>query len=794
MATNNQVNYKLNFETKKAESDITALKVKIKKLEESMIDSDKRTREYKNSVAQLSTAKANLKLKIEEQTQAQNISNNAESEAAIVSDNSILAIQRKINILRQEMSVMDMSSKEFKVRAANMRQLTASMQQGSSATGIHAASAMELGRVFSDAPYGIRGVANNISQLASLMAQGARVTDAATGKMIGFSGAIKGLWKSLMGPLGILLAFQAAIAALEYFSTSTKEADESVDTLGENIGELVQTLDNLYIAQENVNLKVDEYIALAREKSKVDSITKKNIEEINELEEERDKIQEKQSEIQVRVNNATEEYNGIIDKSSEKAIKYKEAIQESQDEIDRFSEDLEENKVKIRSLYTSSAKALDNYNKKKKEANAFDKDTVAALQEEKKELEKKQKTLSKTSEAWKKYAADIKDVQDKIEAITGKKTKGAKKTAKKTEQIFKDSVLNMEDFVRKQQEKSAKIGEKDVMKRLEIDQKYERLSLAAKRTDFKTKEKLRFEQWTEKQAKRLGLSVEEFKQEESYLIELAELKQSFDNADTQYNAAKASLDITQKLETNEKKIKLEEEHQERLAKAKDKDNIVTGEASVDNAKGDFKKIDAERELLDIKEQQELSHIERLIDIRKKEGKAYEDLEVNKNTVKTKYTQANIKLDDSERKARLTTLSAVSDGIQSLGKLAGDNASAQKAIGVATATIDTYIGANKAFAVGGPAGFISGAAIIASGLANVMTIINTKIPNEKGGTGIGAGGTSFTPNFNVVGNSQTNQLADSIGGQVNEPSRAYVVYEDIQNATELNANAVESVGI
>ena len=41
------------------------------------------------------------------------------------------------------------------------------MQALTDNTGAASAAALELGRVISDAPYGIRGMANNVSQLAS---------------------------------------------------------------------------------------------------------------------------------------------------------------------------------------------------------------------------------------------------------------------------------------------------------------------------------------------------------------------------------------------------------------------------------------------------------------------------------------------------------------------------------------------------------------------------------------------------------------------------------------------------
>ncbi len=103
-----------------------------------------------------------------------------------------------------------------------------------------------------------------------------------------------------------------------------------------------------------------------------------------------------------------------------------------------------------------------------------------------------------------------------------------------------------------------------------------------------------------------------------------------------------------------------------------------------------------------------------------------------------------------------------------------------------------------------AGVIAGAAKgrvlknnIGAGLAiaNIWAESQGSSGDAGGGSGgSGGGGNSFNPNFNVVGNSETNQLAESIGGQVNQPNRAYVVYEDIENAGQLEANAVESVTI
>ena len=76
------------------------------------------------------------------------------------------------------------------------------------------------------------------------------------------------------------------------------------------------------------------------------------------------------------------------------------------------------------------------------------------------------------------------------------------------------------------------------------------------------------------------------------------------------------------------------------------------------------------------------------------------------------------------------LAAYSQLAGALSGLAGDN----KALAIAQSTIDTYAGATKAFAQGGVAGFVTGAAIIAAGLSNVRKILSTDVGGSGGGGG------------------------------------------------------------
>src|SRR5210317_1599951 len=86
-------------------------------------------------------------------------------------------------------------------------------------TGLAGATIVELGRTISDANYGIRGIANNLSQLSTLFVTLISTTGA-------FQNGIMALKNAFMGPLGIIVLFQIAIALLEKFSMEQEKAKD----------------------------------------------------------------------------------------------------------------------------------------------------------------------------------------------------------------------------------------------------------------------------------------------------------------------------------------------------------------------------------------------------------------------------------------------------------------------------------------------------------------------------------------------------------------------------------------
>jgi len=101
------------------------------------------------------------------------------------------------------------------------------------------------------------------------------------------------------------------------------------------------------------------------------------------------------------------------------------------------------------------------------------------------------------------------------------------------------------------------------------------------------------------------------------------------------------------------------------------------------------------------------------------------------------------------------------------------------------------------AQGGLFGPIAAAGVIASGLSTVQKIVSTKIPGVNDtvatpGLDTAVAAIEAPPDFNVVGASPINQIAQALNNQ--EPQRAFVVSGDVTTAQELDRNIITESGI
>ncbi len=173
-------------------------------------------------------------------------------------------------------------------------------------------------------------------------------------------------------------------------------------------------------------------------------------------------------------------------------------------------------------------------------------------------------------------------------------------------------------------------------------------------------------------------------------------------------------------------------------------------------------------------------------------KQQEDLE-------QQFADARVSIADAEFEAKMTAAMGYASALSDVSGVIGQETAAGKAMAVAASLINTYAsiaGQIRAFSEVGIPGYAIAQAIAtgAVGFANVKKIISTKVPNSSGGgaaASVGAAAaTPQAPSFNIIGATETSQLAEAVGSQTQEPVQAYVVANDITTAQSLENNIVE----
>jgi hypothetical protein len=235
------------------------------------------------------------------------------------------------------------------------------------------------------------------------------------------------------------------------------------------------------------------------------------------------------------------------------------------------------------------------------------------------------------------------------------------------------------------------------------------------------------------------------------------------------------------------------------AKFKEEDRLKAEEASKKAA--EKLALDKENDLLSFEEQRAV--------IAQSEALLLEDETINEkdrtDLLKT-YSDKRKEIDEGEKEAKIKTLDDTENALNQLSNIAGESTVAGKGFAIASATLNTYRGVSDALAATTVTPFetalkfINAAAILTNGLRNVKKIVSVKIPNAKGGGGTGGasspsgGAISQPPAFNVVGQGGTNQLAQVIGEQTQQPIQAYVVANDVTSAQSLQRNIQSEAGI
>lgn len=167
--------------------------------------------------------------------------------------------------------------------------------------------------------------------------------------------------------------------------------------------------------------------------------------------------------------------------------------------------------------------------------------------------------------------------------------------------------------------------------------------------------------------------------------------------------------------------------------------------------------------------------------------------------------AEIEIDRLKFEQKIAQANEASAVLSGLGALLGKQTAAGKALGIASALINTYVGVSEALKQPStlPSPFdyaakaVNVAGILAAGFKTVKAITSVKVPGGSGGGGnapsISASGggqaSAPAPSFNVVGNTGVNQIAQTLGNQ--QPIQAFVVGSQVTTQQALDRNLVNN---
>ena len=641
----------------------------------------------------------------------------------------IVATQVPVKELRKEFGNFAKEVEKVRFDKFNNSLKSTSKASGdfSKASGGATSAVLELGRVVQDAPYGLRGMANNITQLASQMAF-------ATKSAGSFGGALKQMGKAMLGPLGIVFAISAVVSIMEGMEGSSNKAKKAIDSLNETFGEEATKLMVLKDALNDSNISLE---------TKKELVSKANVDfkDLNISISDTGKLSEESAE---KIDLLSMSF---IKNAKARAIAkliQDEMVEQSKIEAQKAGENLKWYETAYYALINriggagaGLADALEADSKNQEEALKSSKDTIQKYLDM---LKKNDGELAKF-------------------LFGGNKKKKAKAKKKSEAEILDLYGVDTSDEARKKYiDKLSSLFDFESLK-----DKYE--------------EELRGLNF----AKQIGAITEsEYK---DYLDKMNE-KFSEDHIITGV-APKLNFELSPETQAS---IDAYNEMVKDMMIKKAELNDWSGYAETFSkglsAVSGF--IDAQFDAQLVTEQNKTNALNEELNNRL--------LNENLSAKERKSIQNEIARNDEELRKK-----------QNETKKKAFNT--QKAFNIAMAVVDTSSATMKAYASqlipGDPTSIIR--AKIAAGIAatfgalQVATIASQKFQPEAASTPIrtasGGGGSGGVGNrtfdFNLVGSSQGNQVAEAVQGQFDKPIKAYVVSKDITNQQQLDANTKSS---
>jgi hypothetical protein len=622
----------------------------------------------------------------------------------------------RVNGLKTSIEGLDKAVVKF---GKSARKTQGDLKNFESSAGIAGATVNEFGRLISDLPFGITAITNNLSQFGSMFS----ILATKTG---GARAAITSLMSTLSGPVGLLLAFQAAVAAIQFFEkeltnliSGNKELEEATKLSTIAIREQTKAIKENDDARLKSNARLSFSIKLAKE------FLKDIREGINSFEEEDIK----------RAENAFLALSKILTDANLKDAKFitdqklgleqRLQIAQSLVSIQRLSLQIAEEEDQLKEAII----------KKDIEMSSFSKERLLTLNGQKKALEDQVKILSTPV-----MLSPEKDKKQKKEKEERLKFPAIK--------IPKDEFGPQLDRFRKAFSLA-----------LKIEDEYNLKSIAGE--ENRAKEVVRLRR-IENERKLALLETEKSRLERNGV---------------------STIGVDQEIANKRKEIDLQVyEDSKEINRARIRDNQEVAEAILFGLNSITGFIDTE--------------FQRQLDIEQNKTTA-----IN-NELRKRLDNENISKD--ERKNIQDQIAKNDEALRlKQEKIEKKRFQMNKAANIATATINTYLAATDVLArekLGVVGKIAAMTLVIGAGLLQVAAIARQQFVSSAStaggafsGSSGGLGGVQ-APDFNIVGQSPSNQIAAAVQGQFQQPIKAYVVSKDVSTAQEMDRNIIGSASL
>ena len=776
-----KIKYTISVELAQSQAKVNKLKNSVKELNDAIHIGDGRTKKNKKLKDQLIKTEERLTKATQRHTQA--VTKNAGA-----SQNSLFAINKQIQALQAENRLLDMNSQKFKDNSASIAQHANKMNKATGATGAASSATMELSRVVSDAPYGIRGVANNLSQFTSQMFYASQAAG-------GLGNALKDMGKLMLGPLGIVFAITTVISIMDYMSQQTDKTKKAINALAEATASGGTNLRILKQAIEDGTMTVEE-------QNKALAAANEEYEDLNlKVDENRQLTDDSVAALDAKV---------IVLQKIAKAMALQSLIEEQYAKQLPLQAKQAELNASADRKEIAAVKALSTATKESAGSSAL------ASAQRARSAATDNENLSKEIDKEIDRLVSLGTAEDLIDEMLGGTKKSTKKPTDPDNNLGKSMAggsLDMNKTNDKNRQKELLSVIRNEEEKQLIRDQFAQKALKSTKDNFDRAQLLRRDNFIKAQElRKVNNADDEFIQKDAdRLIEEANEthNQTMLQSDETYNEAKKILEETQDTATFNRQQKRESEAVDRnlrmqAMQAEADAYVKEGRFTVKKDLYEIERAQALQEQDILRARYEALEIDSDERLRLEEQHSKRDLEI-----KTDAAKREQEIEQAKANFRDKMLGHIGAGLGAASKLFKKNSAEAKIFALAEIAVGTAKGlingldiAQKTSKGTGPAAAFAFPIFYASQVAAVLgAAASAKSVLQGGGSSGGSGSgssappePSFSPEFNVVGNSGSNQLAEGIGSQFSEPTRAYVVYDDIQQAGSVVEESIESSGI